>query len=163
MPSLWPPQNDTDDASVAKSLRRCSRFLLDDQDTGGFFVAILKKGVEGWQDPGPPPGRTGGPVRDGNAAAAPLRTLPDTLLREIVARHDLDPELAHARLCLAPPVDGGGGGGRPTVVVIPGALGAFGRDGCGGIVHKAGARVLACRATVDDVLTARLGKRTQRS
>ena len=68
--------------------------------------------------------------------AAPLRPLPDTALREIVARHNLDLELAHARLRLAPPVDGGGG--RLMVIVIPGALGAFGRDGCGGSYTRRG-------------------------
>jgi hypothetical protein len=40
VPSLWPPP-----AAEAGRLRleRCSRLLPHDQDTGGFFVALLRK------------------------------------------------------------------------------------------------------------------------
>jgi tRNA (cytosine34-C5)-methyltransferase len=38
VPTLWPPQ-----ASGKMHLERCSRMLPHDQDTGGFFVALLRK------------------------------------------------------------------------------------------------------------------------
>ena len=38
LPSLWPPAE-----AAAMNLDRCSRLLPHDQDTGGFFIALLKK------------------------------------------------------------------------------------------------------------------------
>jgi tRNA (cytosine34-C5)-methyltransferase len=39
-PTLWPPDEAT---AGAMNLERCSRLLPHDQDTGGFFVALLRK------------------------------------------------------------------------------------------------------------------------
>ena len=38
VPTLWPPPH-----AGKMNLDRCSRMLPHDQDTGGFFVALLKK------------------------------------------------------------------------------------------------------------------------
>ncbi|KAL7489807.1 hypothetical protein ACHAW6_015544 [Cyclotella cf. meneghiniana] len=37
--TLWPPQED----GIAQSLKRCIRMVPQDNDTGGFFIALLKK------------------------------------------------------------------------------------------------------------------------
>ena len=39
-PTLWPP---TDHADIRTSLRKCQRLLPHDQDSGGFFLALLRK------------------------------------------------------------------------------------------------------------------------
>lgn len=52
IPSFFPP---SEDKAKALKLERCMRMLPQDQDTGGFFVAVLvKTGPILWQVIGPP-------------------------------------------------------------------------------------------------------------
>jgi hypothetical protein len=41
-PTLWSP-NSTDHADVIQSLSKCQRLLPQDQDSGGFFIALIRK------------------------------------------------------------------------------------------------------------------------
>ena len=41
-PTLWPP-NETDHAELKRSLSKCQRLLPQDQDSGGFFIALIRK------------------------------------------------------------------------------------------------------------------------
>ena len=44
IPTLWPP-NDTDHSDIVQSLSKCQRLLPQDQNSGGFFIALIRKCV----------------------------------------------------------------------------------------------------------------------
>ena len=45
-PTLWPP-NQNDHADILQSLSKCQRLLPHDQDSGGFFIALIRKCTQG--------------------------------------------------------------------------------------------------------------------
>mmetsp|Transcript_558 Transcript_558/g.1964 ORF Transcript_558/g.1964 Transcript_558/m.1964 type:complete len:574 (-) Transcript_558:35-1756(-) len=84
--TLWPPA----EGSMAAQLARCSRLLPYDQDTGGFFVALLRKHAE---FPAGKPDAAGSPPLE-----QPLEPLPRGDAERLGAKLNLDAKQAARRL-----------------------------------------------------------------
>ena len=130
--TLWPPRQAH---AAAMKLERCSRFLPHDQDTGGFFVAILCKhaplcpvplSAEGQQDALLPESKAA-PAANGSAAiprqappqedlAEVMRPLPKDEAEDLGAQVGLKRASARRRLLRA---------STGAVHIAPAALSAF--------------------------------------
>ena len=135
LPTLWPP---LPKAATRMRLERCSRLLPHDQDTGGFFIALLRKrrplgseGGDGAKAASEAPKKTGsggkrpatGPASCRELPPLPeeeaLAPLPDAEADELGAR--LGVRAKRRRLLRAK----GGGEDRAAVHVAPSGLTAF--------------------------------------
>lgn len=84
--TMWPPAAGTADAAA---LRRCVRIFPPDNDSGGFFAALLRK-ARAWPEPAaghspPPPGPAAVPARRAARGPAPLRRLSAEAGAELLA------------------------------------------------------------------------------
>ncbi len=137
--SMWPPSHGTEGVTPLH-LERCSRLLPHDQDTGGFFIALLRKRAP-LGEPAPPSARrerraaTSAAPSDAPARLVPMTHADADALGEMIG---LGRRAARSRL-LQPAVIDDSGHATP-VWVAPAALDR-GFAGVAGGVHVVSAGV----------------------
>ena len=138
--SMWPPSHGSEGVAP-QHLERCSRLLPHDQDTGGFFIALLRKRAPLGESVPPSAPRKRRAATSTAPSDAPARLVPMThadadALGEMIG---LGRRAARSRL-LQPAIDDPGHHTTPACWVAPAALDR-GFAGVAGGVHVVSAGV----------------------